>query len=95
MTSLTDRYKDQIVGVLSCWDRVIVQGTLPGMCFAKGMTSYLRAHGVKVFDYPRWAQPLRDEIRSNAERIAAEHGIQIEFVRKAGFRKEEGIRDKG
>ncbi len=69
MTSLLERYRDQIAGVLDCWDRVIVQGTLPGLCFAEGMTSYLRAHDVRIFDYPRWAEPLRDAIRENAERL--------------------------
>jgi len=24
--------------VLSCYDRIIVTGTLPGVCYAKGMT---------------------------------------------------------
>ena len=28
---LTERYKDQIAGVLSCYDRIIIQGTVPGL----------------------------------------------------------------
>lgn len=93
MTSLLDRYRKQIAGVISCWDRVIVQGTLPGLCFADGMTSYLKAHGVRIFDYARWAEPLRDEIRANAEQLASEHGVEIELVRRADFRKEERIKE--
>jgi hypothetical protein len=92
MLSLLDRYGDQIAGVLSCWDRVVIQGTLPGLCFAEGMTKYLSAHDIRIFDYPRWAEPLRDQIRDNAERLAQQHGIAIEFVRKATFRKEERIK---
>jgi hypothetical protein len=38
LTLLTERYADQIAGVLSCYDRILVFGTLPGICFA---TSYL------------------------------------------------------
>lgn len=41
---LTERYKDQIAGVLSCYDRVILQGTLPGWCYDKGMTEFLFIH---------------------------------------------------
>jgi len=93
MTSLLNRYEDQISGVLSCWDRIIIQGTLPGLCFADGMTSYLKSRGIRVFDYPRWAEPLRDEIRENAERLAKENGVKIEFVRKATFRKEARIQE--
>jgi hypothetical protein len=41
LTLLTERYAPQIAGVLSCFDRIVVFGTLPKICFAGGMTSYL------------------------------------------------------
>jgi len=47
--SLLERYASKIKGVLSCFDRVIVYGTLPGLCYAAGMTSYLKARGVRIF----------------------------------------------
>ena len=74
--------------MLSCWDRVIVHGTLPGFGHSAGMTSYLRAHGIRIFDYTKFAEPLRDQIRSNAERLAQDNGIKIEFLRKSNVRKE-------
>ena len=90
---LTERYKDQISGVLSCYDRIIIQGTLPQWCYAKGMTDYCYAHQIRIFDYPKFVQPLRDSIRANMERIAAEQGIEIEFVRsKKSFRKEDRVK---
>jgi hypothetical protein len=54
--SLTERYDDRIAGVLSCYDRVVITGTLPGICYAKGMTRYLHANGIRIFDYrnSRW-----------------------------------------
>jgi len=57
LTLLTERHADQIAGVLSCYDRIVVFGTLPGICFAEGMTSYLYSHKVRIFDYPRFANP--------------------------------------
>jgi hypothetical protein len=58
------------------------------------MTRYLSANGIRIFDYPKFAEPLREEIRTNAERIAAENGIQIEFIRSASaFRKEDRIKE--
>src|SRR5947209_736323 len=93
MTLLTDRYAKQIAGVVSCYDRLVIMGTLPGVCYAEGMASYLRTHGIRLFDYPRFAEPLREEIRQNAERLAREHGLEIEFIRSAhAFRKEDRIR---
>lgn len=93
MDSLVDRHHDKIAGVLSCWDRVVVQGTLPGLCYAAGMTSYLNANHIRVFDYPRFAQPLRDQTRNNAEKIAKKAGVEIEFMRKSTHRKEARIKE--
>jgi hypothetical protein len=89
---LTERYAAQIAGTLSCWDRVLIFGTLPKICYAGGMTSYLYERKVRIFDYPRFAEPFRDELRENAERLAAEAGIEIEFIRKRNFRKEDRIK---
>jgi hypothetical protein len=36
---LTERYRARLAGVLSCYDRIIVTGTLPGACYTKGMRS--------------------------------------------------------
>lgn len=89
---LTERRSDRIAGVLACYDRMLIQGTLPGLCYAEGMTGYLYTHQVRIFDYPRWAQPLREALRENAERLAAQNGLEIEFIRRAkSFRKEDKI----
>jgi hypothetical protein len=93
MDLFLERHSAKITGVLSCWDRVVITGTIPGICFAQGMTNYLYAHGIRIFDYAKWAEPLRNEIRENAERLALEAGIEIEFIRKNNFRKEQRVRD--
>jgi hypothetical protein len=90
---LTERHKDQIAGLFSCYDRIIIQGTVPGWCYAAGMTGYFYAHEMRIFDYPKWAQPLREALRANMERVAAENGIEIEFVRsRKSFRKEDRVK---
>ena len=48
--TLEERYAANLHGVLSCFDRIIIIGTLPGACYAEGMTSYLYAHGIRIFD---------------------------------------------
>jgi hypothetical protein len=93
MALLTERYAAQIAGVISCYDRLIIMGTVPGVCYAEGMATYLRTHGIRLFDYARFTEPLREEIRQNAERLAREHGLEIEFIRSVhAFRKEDRIR---
>ncbi|HEX2523478.1 MAG TPA: MarR family transcriptional regulator [Terriglobia bacterium] len=91
---LTDRYANQIAGTLCCYDRIIIQGTLPKWCYASGMTEYFYAHNIRIFDYSQWAQPLREAIRENAERMAAENGIEIEFIRsKKKFRQQDRVKE--
>jgi len=82
MADLRQRYADKVDGVISCFDRIVIQGTLPQLCYAEGMAGYLNARKIRIFDYPRFAQPFRDRIRENAERIATEHGLEnnVELV---------------
>ena len=82
---------DRLTGVLSCYDRIVITGTLPGACFADDMTSFLRSRGIRVFDYPQFALPLRERIRENAQALAAKHGAAIEHIAKAHLRKEEVV----
>lgn len=94
MNPFIERHQDKISGVLSCFDRVVITGTLPDICHAEAMGGYLGYHKIRLFDYPRWAEPLREELRENAERLAAEAGLQIEFIRKLkAFRKEVRIQE--
>ena len=67
---LTDRYHDRLAGVLSCYDRIVITGTLPGACFAEGMTKLLRSRGIRIFDYPAFAAELGDRVRAAAATIA-------------------------
>ena len=86
--SLTERYNEQIAGVLSCYDRLVITGTLPGICYADGMTRFLHASGIRIFDYPQFAMELRDRVRDCAASLAAEAGVTIEHIGKAHIRKE-------
>ena len=90
-TVLTDRYAANLHGVLSCYDRIIITGTLPGACYAGGMTSFLYSRGIRIFDYPRFAEPLRDRIRERAQQVCEAAGVQIEHVNKRHIRKEDVV----
>jgi hypothetical protein len=88
---LSERYADELDGVLSCYDRIVITGSLQPLCYAQGMTRYLYQHGIRIFDYPKFAEPMRERIRANAEALAEANGLKVEFVRKKDFRKEERI----
>jgi hypothetical protein len=90
---LPEKYDEALYGVLNCYDRIIITGNLQPLCYAKGMTGYLYAHNIRIFDYAtKFAEPLRHAVRDNAEAIAEENGLKIEFICNSGsFRKEERI----
>jgi hypothetical protein len=88
---LTERYRERLAGVLSCYDRMVITGTLPGACYAGGMTRFLHANGVRIFDYPQFAASLRDRVRERAAALAAAAGIKIEHIAKSHIRKEDVV----
>ena len=91
---LSDKYADKINGIITCYDRIIIQGIIPGWSYAEGMTRYMIANNIRIFDYSSFSQPLTDQVRKNAETIAKENGVEIEFIRKIkAFRKDDRIQE--
>jgi hypothetical protein len=71
---LLTRYADKVVGTLGCYDRLVLSGTLLAMAHPKAMAEVLFRAGVRCFDLGQYLEPLREQVRQNAEHIAAEHG---------------------
>ena len=74
-SQLEERYDERIAGVLSCYDRIVVTGTLPTVCYAAGMTRFLFANSIRIMDYPDFASKLRDRVRERAACLATEAGV--------------------
>ena len=91
MGSLVERHGAKIAGVLGCYDRIVITGTLPMLCHASGMATFMSMRHVRLFDYPKFCEPFREQIRENAERVARETGVDIEFMSKTSFRKDDRI----
>ena len=45
-------------------------------------------NNIRIFDYAKFAEPYRDELKQNAQRIAEAAGMEIEYIRSSGVRKE-------
>jgi hypothetical protein len=88
---LTERYRERLAGVLSCYDRIIVTGTLPGAWYAQGMTAFLSARQIRIFDYPRFAEPLRARVRDRAAELAHAAGVTI-LTGDVGSRSKQSMR---
>ena len=73
---LTEKYSDKIEAVLTCYDRIIIQGVIPNWSYAQGMTAYLKANGIHIFDFTNFSEPFTAKVRENAEQIAKENNIE-------------------
>jgi len=51
-----------IAGVLSCYDRIVMPGTIPQWCYAKGMTDYLYQRQIQIFDYLYYLTALGKQV---------------------------------
>lgn len=92
MELIQKRYASKISGVLSCYDRIIIKGTLPTVCYPDGMTSYLFSHNILVFDYAKFAEPFREKLRLNAEQLAIKNDLKIEYIHSTKARKEDIVK---
>ena len=93
MTLLTERYANKIHGTISCFDRVVIGGSWPDIRYGDALRRLLRSQGVRLFDFPKWAEPFREAIRHNAERIAKDNGLEVEFVRQKGLRMADRVKE--
>ena len=85
---LTKRFENNIAGVLSCFDRLVLFGTYQPICYPQAMSWHIHAAGIRRIDYEKkFANPLRLQMVERIKAIASEEGIKIEHV-YASVRKE-------
>ena len=94
MKLLTETFAKEISFTLGCYDRIIIKGTIPEICHCQGMTSFMLRNKLRIFDYAKYVEQYKETLRQNAEKIAAENSLVIEFVRKSSLRKEDIIQNK-
>src|SRR5258706_11851632 len=85
---LLKRYADKIVGVLGCYDRLVLTGTLTAVAHPGAMATVLQREHIRCFDLGKYLDPLREEARQNAEAIATEHELKIQYLQNSQVRKE-------
>jgi hypothetical protein len=88
---ISDRYADSIHGSISCFDRLILQGTLNPLGHPAGMTSFLYQNKIRIFDFQQFSKPITEKIRENIASIAQKHDTRVDFVRKHNERKEDRV----
>ena len=91
---ITQSYKDKISGVLSCYDRINIKCTAGTFGYSDGMCIFFNTINRRYFDFHKVFEPVTKKIIENAERIAKENNMEIEYIRNVGaFRKDDKISD--
>lgn len=88
MNNILQKHRNELDGIISCNDRIVLRATLKGRNYAQAMTSFLYEQNILVFDYPKQMQALRDLQRENAAKLANDTNTEIMFVRCKNLRKE-------
>jgi hypothetical protein len=91
---ITETHQKEISGVLYCYDRVLISVTAGTFGYPEGMCMFFNTHGYRMFDFAKVFTPVTEQIKENAERLAKENGLEIEYIRNTrAFRKEDRIAD--
>lgn len=85
------RYAGQIAGQLGCWDRLVLTGTLLDVGYSGAAEKQLREANIRCFDLKHFAEPLRDAMRDQAILLARAAGLEVEFIQRKNFRKEDRV----
>ena len=89
------KYEKNISGVLSCYDRVVIKGTLHTACFADGMMSIMNRNHTKYKYYRSFVSPYRDKIYKNTEQLSKQTQVPIQFIRNSrAVRKEDLVQSE-
>ena len=74
---LTDKYADKIYGIITCYDRMIIQGYIPNWSHADAMTAYMKTNGIRIFDYPDFHSPLQSRSGRMRKGLLRKMGLKL------------------
>ena len=92
MQRFLERHREQVVGVLSGFDRVLFRGTLRSLAYAAGFDKFLTAHGVLYKDFGKFAERLSMRVKAHAKQIAEQHGRPWIYLQSSSASKEDVAR---
>lgn len=89
MERFLERHRDQIIGTLSGFDRVLFRGTLRSLCYLKGLEAFLATHRIRRSEFGTYVKSLSDLIKGRAAEIARQHGRPYLYLKSSTESKEE------
>lgn len=83
------RHENDILGVLSGFDRIRFRGTIRWFGSVRGVMTFLWEIQVRLIEFTAWAKALTDQIVEASERIAATAGRPMMYLYSSSVSKEE------
>ena len=88
MDTFIQRHRQDVIGVLSGFDRMRFRGTLRSISYAQGVDRFLGAVGVRYKDFKEFALGLSRRLIQHAEQVAKRAGRPFEYQASSGQDKQ-------
>jgi hypothetical protein len=86
MTAFETEHSDEINCTLTCFDRMIIQGRFTGL-YGTGFINLMYKLGVPLLDFHKFVKSQTEKVKSHTEAIAAEAGLEVEYLGHAKTRQ--------
>ena len=88
MESFIQRHRQDVIGVLGGFDRVLFRGTLRSISYGDGLDRFLGAVRVKYKDFGTFAEGLSERLKNHAEAMAQTAGRPFQYLSNSKQSKE-------
>ncbi len=93
MNEFIAKFSDQLQGVLSGFDRLLIRGSLRAICYPEGMMRYLSAASVLLKDFGRHVQGMSERLKAASQARVVTLGRTMRYLASGQLRKEDVARE--
>ena len=89
----TTKYKNDIIGIISCFDRLLFSGTIIQLTYVQGLERYLRANHILLKDFKKHAISLANQLKDNAKSLAEKNNAKFIYLKESKHSNEEIVKE--
>jgi hypothetical protein len=89
----TTKYKNDIIGIISSFDRELFSGSIIQLTYPKGLERHLRANHILLKDFKQYAIALATELKQNAYKLAEENNAKFIYLKDSKQSNEELVKE--
>ncbi len=87
------KYEAIIEGTISCYDRVIINGTMPLWQHPKMMELFLATTKIQFMEYTKFAESIKDQIIEHITQVSVKNNVAIKYIASPrNFNKEQAVK---